>query len=139
VITPEEAVNLAMEYNAKGIAWTYNEPTIWFEYTYKTAELAKKRGLYTVYVTNGSMTKEGMETIGHYLDVFRVDIKAFSQETYNKITPIFDFHKILETAVFAKERFNIHVEVVTNIIPTINDNIDELRGLADFIRDNLVK
>jgi len=45
VITPEEAVNLAMEYNAKGIAWTYNEPTIWFEYTYKNAELAK-RGVY---------------------------------------------------------------------------------------------
>ena len=139
LITPDEAVKLAMEYKAKGIAWTYNEPTIWFEYTYKTAELAKKKGLYTVYVTNGSMTKEGVETIGQYLDVFRVDIKAFSQETYNRITPIFDFHKILETTVFAKEKFNIHVEVVTNIIPTINDNIDELRGLANFIRDNLGK
>jgi len=136
-IPPEEAVNLALRYKAKGIAWTYNEPTIWFEYTYKTAQLAKKSGLYTVYVTNGSITKEGLDVIGPYLDVFRVDIKAFSQETYNKITPIFDFHKILESVIYAKERWNMHIEVVTNIIPTINDKLDELRDLAHWIRDNL--
>ncbi len=138
-ITEEEVVSLALKYKARGIAWTYNEPTIWFEYTYKTAKLAKAKGLFTVYVTNGSITKEGLDMIGPYLDVFRVDIKAFSQETYNKITPIFDYRKILESVVYAKEKWNMHVEVVTNIIPTINDNLEELRNLAIFIRDNLGK
>jgi len=138
-IPPEDAVKLALKYNAQGISWTYNEPTIWFEYTYKTAQLAKQKGLYTVYVTNGSITKEGLDLIGPYLDVFRVDIKAFSQETYSKITPIFDFHKILESVVYAKEQWNMHIEVVTNVIPTINDRLDELRKLARWIRDNLGK
>jgi len=94
-------------------------PTIWFEYTLKTAKLAKKEGLYTVYVTNGSITKRGLDLIGPYIDAFSVDIKAFSDENYRKITPIFDWHKILDTIVYAKTKWNIHIEVVTNIIPMI--------------------
>lgn len=139
LISPEKAIDLALQMGAKGVSWTYNEPTIWFEYTLETAKLAKKNNLYTVYVTNGSITEEALDIIGPYLDAFRVDIKAFSDSSYKKITPIFDFHKILESTVYAKQKWNMHIEVVTNVIPTINDNIEELRMLARWIRDNLGK
>lgn len=139
IIPPEKAISLALESNAKGISWTYNEPTIWFEYTLETAKLAKKNNLYTVYVTNGSITTQALDVIGPYLDAFRVDIKAFSEESYRKITPIFDFTKILETTIYAKQKWNMHVEVVTNVIPSVNDNEGELRELARWIRDSLGK
>ena len=136
-ITPEMAVEMAKRYGASGIAWTYNEPTIWFEYTLKSAKLAKKAGLYTVYVTNGSITEEALDLIGPYLDAFSVDIKAFSDESYRKITPIFDWRKILDTIVYAKTKWNIHIEVVTNVVPTINDSEKEMRNLARWIKENL--
>ncbi|MGC8721270.1 MAG: AmmeMemoRadiSam system radical SAM enzyme [Caldisericaceae bacterium] len=138
-ITPKEAVEMALAYGASGIAWTYNEPTIWFEYTLETAKLAKEKGLYTVYVTNGSITEEALDVIGPFLDAFRVDIKAFSEDSYRKITPIFDWRKILETTAYAKTKWNMHIEVVTNVIPGINDNPAELRGLAKWIRETLGK
>jgi pyruvate formate lyase activating enzyme len=139
IITPANAVKMAKDYGAQGIAWTYNEPTIWFEYTLETAKLAKKEGLYTVYVTNGSITTEALDVIGPYLDAFRVDIKAFSDEAYKKITPIFDWKKILETTIYAQRKWNMHIEVVTNVIPTINDNLAELKNLASWIRNELGK
>ena len=138
-ISPEKAVEIAKEYGASGIAWTYNEPTIWFEYTLKSAKAAKKAGLYTVYVTNGSITEEALDLIGPYLDAFSVDIKAFSTESYKKITPIFDWHHILSTILYAKNKWNIHVEVVTNVVPSINDNESEMRDLARWIKENLGK
>ena len=61
---PYEAVMLAKEYQCRGIAWTYNEPAVWFEYTLDSAKLAKESGLYTAYVTNGYMTTEALDTVG---------------------------------------------------------------------------
>ncbi len=138
-ITPVQAVELAKKYGTSGIAWTYNEPTIWFEYTLKTAKLAKQSGLYTVYVTNGSMTREALDLIGPYLDAFSVDVKAFSDKSYREITPIFDWHKILDTIEYAKNKWNIHVEIVTNVVPTINDSEEEMRALAKWIKEKLGK
>ncbi len=138
-ISPEDAVTLAKRYGASGIAWTYNEPTIWFEYTLKSAIAAKKVGLYTVYVTNGSITEEALDMIGPYLDAFSVDVKAFSDKSYRKITPIFDWHKILDTIIYAKNKWNIHIEIVTNVVPTINDSDEEMRALARWIKNYLGK
>src|SRR5660397_196467 len=84
-VLPERSVQLALERNCSGIAWTYNEPTIRFEYTYDSAILAKEAGLYTVYVTNGYMTPQALETIGPYLDSANVDVKGFSKKFYNGV------------------------------------------------------
>lgn len=138
-ISPSQAVKMALEMGAKGISWTYNEPVIWFEYTLETAKLAKASNLYTAYVTNGSMTEDAIDLIGPFLDAYRVDIKAFSNSTYRKITPIFEFEKILDSVIYAKTKWGVHVEIVTNIIPTVNDDIEELRMLARWIRDYLGK
>lgn len=138
-LTVEESVALAKGYRCKGIAWTYNEPTIWFEYTLDGARLAKASGLYTVYVTNGYITAEALDALGPYLDAFRVDIKGFTDEFYRRLTrlPRRSWKNILEMAVRAKEKWNLHVEVVTNIIPTYNDDDEQLRGLSRWIKEDL--
>ncbi len=136
-IHPQLEIEMAKGRSCAGIAWTYNEPTIWFEYTLDSAKLAKKNNLYTVYVTNGYMTPEALDTIGPYLDSWRVDIKGFSDSLYHKLAKISNWRGILEVAERAKEKWHMHIEVVTNIIPTMNDDDVQLEGIAQWIRDRL--
>jgi pyruvate formate lyase activating enzyme len=136
-ITPAEAVKTAVQNGCRGIAWTYNEPTVWYEYTLDSAKLARENGLYTVYVTNGYITPEGLDLLGPYLDAWRVDIKGFRSETYRKIAKIRQWEGILETAERAKNKWNMHVEIVTNVTPTINDDEEQLNGIAAWINAKL--
>ncbi|MBI2866686.1 MAG: AmmeMemoRadiSam system radical SAM enzyme [Chloroflexi bacterium] len=136
-VPPELAVSLARRYGCQGISWTYNEPTIWLEYTLDCARLAKEQGLYTVYVTNGYITPEALDTIGPYLDAFRVDIKGFTDECYVRLAKVKRWREVLASAVRAQERWGMHVEVITNVIPTLNDSPEQLTALATWIRDNL--
>jgi len=136
-VQPQVAIELAKQYLCDGIAWTYNEPSIWFEYTLDSAKLAKENNLYTVYVTNGYLTPEALDTIGPYLDAWRVDIKGFSDSLYRELAKVTRWRGILEVAKRAKVKWNMHVEVVTNIIPTMNDDDQQLEGIANWIRDEL--
>ncbi|MBC8274773.1 MAG: AmmeMemoRadiSam system radical SAM enzyme [Chloroflexi bacterium] len=136
-IPPEEAVKLAKQRNCGGITWTYNEPSIWFEYTLDSAKLAKKDGLYTGYVTNGYLTPEALDIIGPYLDAWRVDIKGFSDALYRNLAKIPRWRGILEVAKRAQQKWSMHVEVVTNIVPTMNDDDEQLHGIAGWVRDEL--
>jgi len=137
VLSPAESVRLAAQYACEGMAWTYNEPTIWFEYTYDSAKIAKENGLYTVYVTNGFMTPEALDTIGPYLDAWRVDIKGFTKDLYRRLARVADFQGILDVAVRAKEKWGMHVEAVTNVIPGWNDDDVQLRGIATWMVEHL--
>ena len=128
---------MAKQHNCGGIAWTYNEPSIWFEYTLDAAKLAKENHLYTVYVTNGYLTAEALDVIGPYLDAWRVDIKGFSDALYRNLAKVHRWRGILEVARRAQEKWGMHVEVVTNVIPTMNDDEEQLGGIASWIRDEL--
>ena len=134
-MSQEMAVRRAVASGARSIAWTYNEPTIWFEYTYDCARLAKKKGLATVYVTNGYITPEALETIAPYLDAFRVDIKAFTEDFYRDIASA-KLAPVLESAKLARE-LGMHVEVVNLVIPTLNDSENEIRAMSKWIYENL--
>ncbi len=136
-IQPQAAIELAKFHKCDGIAWTYNEPGIWFEYTLDSAKLAKENNLYTVYVTNGYLTPEALDTIGPYLDAWRVDIKGFSDSFYRELVKVSGWRGILEVTQRAKAKWNMHVEVITNIIPTMNDDDQQLEGIANWIRDEL--
>ncbi len=136
-VQPQAAIELAKNYQCRGIAWTYNEPTMWFEYTFDSARLAKANGLYTVYVTNGYMSPEALDTIGPYLDAWRVDVKGFTDSFYQQLARIPRWRGILEVAQRAKHKWQMHVEVVTNIIPTMNDDDQQLEGIANWIHDEL--
>jgi len=132
-VLPQAAVEVAKGYQCDGIAWTYNEPSIWFEYTLDSAKLAKENNLYTVYVTNGYLTPEALDTIGPYLDAWRVDIKGFTDSFYRELAKVRRWRGILEVAKRAKDKWNMHVEVVTNIIPTMNDDDQQLESIASWI------
>jgi pyruvate formate lyase activating enzyme len=136
-LTPEEQITLALSHHCRGVAWTYNEPAIWFEYTLESARLAKQKNLYTVYVTNGYSTPEALDIIGPYLDAWRVDIKGFSDKFYRDLAKVPRWREILLTARRAREKWHMHVEVVTNIIPGMNDDDEQLGGIARWIQKEL--
>lgn len=136
-IPPREAVELATARGCAGISWTFNEPTIWFEYTLDSAMACRRAGLFTNYVTNGSISHEALDLIGPYLDLFRVDLKGFSRRAYSALAGIENFTGVLRTAERARGKWGMHLEVVTNVIPGINDDPGELAAIACWIRDAL--
>ena len=136
-LSPEEVVRLAKENGCKGLSFTYNEPTIWFEYTLDCARLAKKKGLLSNYVNNGYITPEALDMIGPYLAAFRVDIKGFSDKFYKWLANVGDFKGILEVTKRAKDKWKMHIEIVTNIIPGHSDDEKQLRGIANWIYEKL--
>jgi len=137
ILEPKTILKLSQQENCQGIAWTYNEPVIWLEYTLEGSKLAKKAGLYTVYVTNGYATTKALDTIGPYLDVWRVDIKSMEDKFYQEIAEIPKVSPILENTVRAQKKWKMHVEVVTNLIPGMNDSEDNLKKTAEWIFKNL--
>lgn len=128
--SPEKVVELAKDYGCSGIAWTYNEPTIWFEYTYDSAKLAKENGLYTVYVTNGYFTREALDTIAPYMDAMNIDVKGFREDFYKKITKG-RLGPVKDSVEGAVEK-GIHVELTYLVIPTLNDSEEEIRRFIEW-------
>ena len=130
-VKAEEIVEAAEKAGCKSIAYTYTEPTIFFEYAYDTARLANKKGIKNVFVTNGYMTKEALTLIKPYLDGANVDLKFFNEKMHQKICGAKVSH-VLDTIKLMRE-YNIWVEVTTLIIPTLNDSDDELKQIAEFV------
>jgi pyruvate formate lyase activating enzyme len=128
---PEDVVLDAIRSKASTIAYTYTEPTIFFEYAYDIAKLATAKGIKNIFVTNGYMTAEALNTINPYLDAANVDLKSFNDEFYRKNCGA-RLQPILETLKLMKQ-LGIWVEVTTLIIPTMNDSAEELRQIAEFI------
>ncbi len=135
--TPEDIVKLAEKYECKMISYTYTEPTIFFEFAYKTAKLAHRNNILNTFVTNGYMTDDAIKKISKYLDAATVNIKASADpEFYKKfmsvpnVEPIFDSMKRLK-----KQR--IFMEITNLIIPQIGDSVERCRQLAERINANL--
>jgi pyruvate formate lyase activating enzyme len=134
-VPPQEIVTAAQQAGCRSIAYTYTEPTIFFEYAYDVARLAHDVGLANIFVTNGYMTEEMLETFDPYLDAANVDLKAFREETYReyvgaRLQPVLDSLK-------AMKRLGIWVEVTTLVIPGVNDEPQELRDAARFVAQEL--
>ena len=137
LLPPADVPVLAGRNGCEGVAFTYNEPVIWAEYVRDTAVAAKAAGLYTVMVTNGYVTAEGLDYLGDVIDVWRVDVKGFSDATYRTLCHVPHVAPVLEQAERAKKTWGMHVEVVTNVVPTINDDEETIRGIARWIRESL--
>ncbi|MDI6758937.1 MAG: AmmeMemoRadiSam system radical SAM enzyme [Candidatus Omnitrophota bacterium] len=128
---PEEIVQASLKHGCKSISYTYSEPTVFFEYAFDTAKLAKEKGLYNNFVTNGFMTKDCLQMIRPYLDAANVDLKFFRDESYFKICsgslkPVLDSIKEMHN-------LGIWIEITTLIIPGENDSKEELCDIAGFI------
>jgi pyruvate formate lyase activating enzyme len=133
--SPERIVDAALRSGSRSIAYTYTEPTIFFEYAYDTAKLARQEGIGNVYVTNGYMTPEMLDAFHPYLDAANVDLKSFREETYHRYVGA-SLKPILENLEKMKD-MGIWVEVTTLVVPDLNDDPDELRDTAQFIVDAL--
>ena len=131
-LPPERIIENAKRRGIEFIAYTYNEPTVYFEYTYDTAKLAKKEGFKNVYVSNGFMTKDMLDKLIPYLDAINVDIKSFSEEFYLKIVGG-RLKPVLENVKYLWEK-NVWVEVTTLVIPGHNDSEKELTQIAEFVK-----
>lgn len=136
-VSPQMLVRMAKDSRCDGVAWTYNEPSIWLNYALDCAKLCKSEGLYTVYVTNGYATPEGLDLIGPHLDVYRVDIKSMEDEFYKELIKVPSAKGVRDVAERAKSKWGMHVECVTNVIPGWNDGEANLRATARWIAHGL--
>jgi pyruvate formate lyase activating enzyme len=134
-MTPGEVVSAALERECHSISYTYTEPTIFFEFAYDCAKLAREKGLKNNFVTNGYANIPPLEMIKPYLDAANVDLKSFREDFYHKICGA-RLAPVLETLKWMKSN-NIWVEVTTLVIPGLNDSKEELTGIANFIKNDL--
>ncbi|HWZ97853.1 MAG TPA: AmmeMemoRadiSam system radical SAM enzyme [Candidatus Dormibacteraeota bacterium] len=135
-VAPEEVPLLARKHNCPSIAFTYNEPTIWGEYVIDICRAAKQHGLKTVMVTNGYITREAFHDIYEHIDAANVDLKAFTENFYGKIT-LTHLQPVLDTLQWLKNETNVWFEITNLMIPTLNDDASETRRLADWILERL--
>jgi len=129
---PLDIVAEAKKCGVGGISYTYTEPTVFFEFAYDTAKLAKKAGLYNVLVTNGYINPEPLAEIAQFIDAANVDIKAFSDKAYQKYCGISSM-KPVRSAVEQMARSGIHVEITNLIVPGMNDNKREIKKMCEWV------
>lgn len=132
-LPPEDIVSHCLERQIPSLAYTYNEPIIFFEYLYDTAKLAAGQGIRNVMVSNGYESPEALDLLAPYLDAMNIDLKAFTEAFYKKqckakLAPVLD--TIREVA-----QRDIWLEITTLLIPGLNDSEAEVRDIARFIAD----
>jgi len=130
--SPKEIVEEAIANNCKSIAYTYTEPTIFFEYAIETAKIAKDRGLKNIFVTNGYMTKEAIDMMDGLIDAANIDIKSFSDAYYLQIAGGARLKPVLDSLEYMKKK-GIWVEATTLIIPNITEEPVEIMSIAEHI------
>ena len=130
--TPAQIVKAAKTAGCQTIAYTYTEPTIFFEFAYDTAVLAHREGLQNEFVSNGYMSADAARQISPYLDAINIDLKAFSNKFYKEICGA-RLEPVLETIQRMKD-LSVWVEVTSLIIPGLNDGEMELREMAGFVK-----
>ncbi len=133
--SPQDVVERALGGNCRSIAYTYTEPTIFFEFANDTARFAKEAGLKNIFVTNGYITREALTTIAPYLDAANIDLKGFSEVFYRDIVHA-RLAEVLDSIIEYRKQ-GIWLEITTLIIPGLNDSDEELQGIASFIVTNL--
>ncbi len=130
-VTPAEIVSSALNTGCRSIAYTYTEPTIFFEYASDCAVLAKELGLKNIFVSNGYMTPECIEEAAGFLDAANIDLKSFDEATYMKVCKA-RLAPVLASIELMRKK-GIWVEITTLVIPTINDSDEELTSIARWI------
>ena len=134
-VSPAHIVQRALAAGCRSISYTYTEPTIFYEYAYDTAVLAKEAGLGNVFVSNGYTETAALEKIAPYLDAVNVDLKGFTEDFYREVAGA-RLQGVLDT-LRDYRRLGIWLEVTTLLIPGHNDADEELRALAGFICNEL--
>ena len=130
-LPPDNILAICLQRNISSIAYTYNEPVIFFEYLYDILKLSAKEGIKNVFVSNGYETTESLDMLGDELHAMNIDLKAFTDDFYKKKCSA-RLQPVLDTIVEVYRR-DIWLEITTLVIPDENDSEEELRDIAEFI------
>ncbi len=137
-LDPLEVVNLAKQYGSHGIAYTYNQPTIFLEFARDIGILARKAGLINIFVSNGYDTEEAVGMMDEFLDCITVDFKGSGETGFvRKYIGIQNAEPIYQTLLELKQKTKIHIEITDLIIPDLGDSIEAARKLCEWTYDNL--
>jgi pyruvate formate lyase activating enzyme len=134
VLKPEEVVSLAREKKA-GLSFTYNEPTVFYEYMHDIAEMGSQKGLNTIFHTNGGMQTEPMKALLKHMQGVTVDVKGFTADYYKDVS-FARMKPVLKTLKVIKEKGK-WLEIVNLIVPTLNDNMADIREMCGWVMDHL--
>ncbi len=134
-VTPAEVIEQAESWDCAAISFTYNEPTVFHEYMYDIACTAKEHGLRAICHTNGTMLATPMQQLLEQLDAITVDLKAFGKDFYRRVCTL-ELEPVLATLQRVADS-GVHLEIVNLVIPTLNDELEEVRSMCTWIAENL--
>ncbi len=134
--SPQEIVQIAKKYNCKSVAFTYNDPIIFFEYAIDTAKLCRQNGIKTIAVTSGFINKEPALEFFEYMDAANIDLKGFSEEFYVK-NCLAKLQPVLDTIKYVCNETKCHVELTTMLIEGENDTDEQLNAQCQWILENI--
>jgi len=134
-LTPQDVVRQARQQDCKTIAYTYNEPVIFYEFVLDTAKKAHEAGLRNVLVTAGHINEEPLRALAKYIDAAHVDLKSFNEDYYRTVVSGF-LPVVLRTLKVLKEE-KVWVEIIYLVIPTLNDDPADIEKMCRWIKDNL--
>lgn len=136
-VPPERVVELALEHGTESIAFTYNEPTIFIEYAIDVAKIAHSKGLYTLFVSNGYMTREAVDAIKGNIDAVVVNLKGNGERKFsNKYEAVISNEPVKESLIMLKNA-GIHVEITDLIVPAVGDSLNACDELTKWIATHL--
>lgn len=136
IASPEDVIMLAKKYSTPSIAFTYNDPTIFGEYVIDISRIAKQEGIKSVMVTAGYIDKEARKEVYQFIDAANVDLKAFTERFYHKLT-FSHLNYVLDTLIWLKNETDVWFEITTLLIPGENDSEEEIKQECEWILTNL--
>lgn len=136
LLPPAKIVSDAIKMNCPSISYSYTEPTVYLEYALDTMKLARKAHLKNIWVSNGYMSDETLKLIVPYLDAANIDIKTIDKNKFNKYCGASDPNFVLDNCKTLVKK-GVHLEITTLIIPTVNDDEEQLANIAKFIYNEL--
>lgn len=129
---PDDVLGMVIDEGLNSAAYTYNEPSVWFEFVLDTSRLLRSKGIASVLVTNGYICPEPLEILLQTTDAINVDIKGFSEETYSRLGG--SLEPVLKTISYSWSK-GIHVEVTHLVVPGINDSLEEFISMTEWLKD----
>jgi pyruvate formate lyase activating enzyme len=135
-VTPEKVVDLAAREGCPSIAYTYNDPIIIGEFVIDVSRIARERGIKSVMVTNGYVTREARTEVFQFVDAANVDLKAFTEKFYSKLT-LAHLEPVLDTLVWLARETDVWIEITTLLIPEHNDSEEEIKEECHWILENI--
>ena len=137
-MTPGGVVDLALENGCEGIAYTYNEPSIFMEYARDVGRIAHRNGIFNIFVSNGFDTPESTAVMGEFLDCMTVDFKGNGETSFvRKYIGIPSAEPIFQTLLEVKKKTKVHLEITDLVIPGVGDDLRTARSLARWVNENL--